>query len=114
MAITIKTRNKIQQRAKKRIPEFSTWVEEVHWWETHSLSDYIGELEEVDVQFSQDAFPQPKKLTKTINVRLEPRTLVKLRVVAGRKGVGTATLARMWILEGLRTLERKVSLKEGL
>jgi len=37
-----------------------------------------------------------------ITIRLDPRTLEKLRQEAHQRGIGPTTLARMWILERLQ------------
>jgi len=35
--------------AVMKIPEFKTEEEEAQFWETHSLADYMDELEEVEL-----------------------------------------------------------------
>ena len=79
--------------------------EEAPWWETHDAADYLDELKEVKVEFSPETIQPPPKLTKGIHVRLDPRILLKLRAIASSKGLGATTLARMWILEKLRSVE---------
>jgi hypothetical protein len=43
-----------------------------------------------------------QNLSAGITIRLDPRTLEKLRQEAHQRGIGPTTLARMWILERLQ------------
>ena len=88
--------SKKNNKKKSRIPEFSSYQEEARWWETHSLADYQDEFKTVKVRFA-------KNLSEGLHVRLDPETLMKLRVEAKEKGIGPTTLVRMWVKEQLRT-----------
>ena len=88
--------NKKINKQKSRIPEFSNYEEEARWWETHNLADYQDEFKTIKVRFA-------KNLSEGLHVRLDPETLMKLRVEAKEKGVGPTTLVRMWVKEQLRT-----------
>jgi hypothetical protein len=81
---------------KSRIPEFKTREEEAKFFETHSIADYQNELKTVKVRFA-------KNLSEGLHIRLDPETLMKLRVEAKEKGIGPTTLVRMWVKEQLRT-----------
>ena len=92
------------KRAESRIPDFRTFEEAGEFWDTHSLADFKDELEEVtDVRFVRP------RLKKAITVRLESETLAALTQQAREKGIGPATLVRMWILEHLRELQEQKS-----
>lgn len=43
-----------------KIPKFKTEEEKAHFWETHSLIDYLDELEEVELEWveEEDTCPQ--------------------------------------------------------
>ncbi len=92
--MTNRTARKIKRNTKKRIPEFKSREEEAKFWDTHSLADYWEEAEPVRVRFA-------KNLSQGITIRFDPESLLELRQHARRKGIGPATLARMWILERL-------------
>lgn len=81
-----------------RIPEFRSREEEAAWWDTHDITDYLDELKPVRVRFA-------KNLSEGITIRLDPETLLRLRLRARESGIGPTTLARMWILERLREAE---------
>lgn len=81
-------------KTKSRIPEFKNRQEMAKWWDSHDLADYQDEFKTIKAKFS-------KNLSSTLNVRLEPKTIEKIRQQAHKKGLGPTTLARMWILEHL-------------
>lgn len=88
--------SKKDNKQKSRIPEFSSYQEEARWWETHSLADYQDEFKTIKVRFA-------KNLSEGLHIRLDPDTLMKLRIEAKEKGIGPTTLVRMWVKEQLRT-----------
>ena len=85
--------NKI--KTKSRIPEFKNREEEAKFFEIHSLADYQDEFKTVKVRFA-------KNLSEGLHIRLDPETLMKLRIEAKEKGIGPTTLVRMWVKEHLR------------
>jgi predicted DNA binding CopG/RHH family protein len=87
---------------KSRLPEFKSHEEEAAWWERHNLADYQDEFESVKARFANN-------LSKGVTVRLDPETLDKLHTQAQRKGIGTTTLIRMWILEHMEEQEKQHS-----
>ena len=88
-----------QQPITSRIPAFKNRQEMAEWFDTHDLADYQDEFQTVQAKFA-------KNLSEGITVRLDPKTLVKLRKQASEKGVGPTTLVRMWVMEHLRTAAR--------
>ena len=81
---------------KSRIPDFKSRQEMAQWWDTHDLADYQDEFKTVEAKFA-------KNLSEGITIRLDPKTLNKLRSQAHKKGIGPTTLARMWIKENLQS-----------
>lgn len=79
-----------------RIPEFKNREEEAKFFETHSIADFRNEFESVKVRFA-------KNLSEGIHVRLDPKTLEKLRREAHEQGIGPTTLVRMWIVKQLQS-----------
>lgn len=72
---------------KSKLPDFDSDQEERLFWAKHSVEEFAGELEELDVKI------QPAR-TEQIAVRLYKEDLEALRQLAQRKGVGHTTLAR--------------------
>lgn len=79
-----------------RIPTFSSREEEAAFWDTHDTTDYEDEFTPVKARFA-------KNLSQPLTIRLDPETLAELREQAHEKGIGPTTLARMWLLERLRS-----------
>ena len=84
------------QKKTSRIPDFKTRQEEAAFWDTHDITDFEDEFKPVSVRFA-------KRLSEGITIRLDSETLRTLRAEAREKGIGPTTLARMWILERLKT-----------
>jgi hypothetical protein len=40
-------------RPSRRIPDFNSRDVEAEWWDTHSITDYVDELEPVHVRFAK-------------------------------------------------------------
>lgn len=79
---------------KSRIPKFKSLEEERKFWDTHSITEFIDELEPAKVEFRR-----PKK--KLISLRLETQQIESLKKVASHKGLGYLSLLRYWITERL-------------
>lgn len=75
-----------------RIPDFKSYQEEAKWWDNHSLADMQHLFNPVKTKVA-------KNLSSTMNVRFDPKTLIKLQTMANKKGIRPSTLARMWIIE---------------
>ena len=91
----MKTVNKTN--TKSRIPEFKDRKEEAKFFDSHDMAEFQDEFKTVRASFSQN-------LSEGITIRLDDKTLNKLRYNAHKKGVGPTTLARMWLLEKLQSI----------
>jgi predicted DNA binding CopG/RHH family protein len=80
---------------KSRIPDFASYEEEAHFWDTHDTTDFEDEFKPVRVRVA-------KNLSEGITIRLDPKTLEQVRAEANEKGIGATTLIRMWVLEHVR------------
>ena len=85
-----------QQEETRRIPEFESREEMAAWFDTHDTADYEEEFRPVKERFA-------KNLSEGLHIRVAPDSLTKLRETAYHQDIGPTTLARMWILERLRT-----------
>ena len=83
-------------KKNSRIPEFKNREEESTWFDTHDMTDYQDEFKTIKGKFA-------KNLSEGITIRLDAKTLNKLRLKAHKKGLGPTTLARMWIKENLQS-----------
>ncbi len=91
----MKVMNKIN--IKSRIPKFKNRQEEAKFFDSHDMADFQDEFKTVRANFSQN-------LSAGVTIRLDEKTLNKLRDKAHQKGVGPTTLARMWLLEKLQSI----------
>ena len=77
----------------KRLPKTDSVEELAQFWDTHDLTDFDDELEEVPEQvFSQE---------RAITFRLPPTEADAVRRLAASQGLAEAELIRGWVLEKL-------------
>ena len=93
-------------KQKKKLPELKTEQEEREFWNTHSLADYVQDVERVDaeIQFAPELartiIERSKK--KMIAIRLEHWQLQRTKAIAAKRRVPYQHLLRDWITEGLK------------
>ena len=83
------------QSTTTRIPKFATRQEEAEFWDTHDLTDYLDELETVEVKFGDN-------LSGRVSIHLDADSLSKVCELAGEKGISPAALMRTWVMEHLK------------
>lgn len=81
-----------------KIPKFKTIEEEAKFWDTHSITDFEDELEEIELVFD---LQRPKE--ETLVLRLQKKIKARLEKVARNQGISISALARMWILQKLQS-----------
>ena len=71
-------------------------IEELaRFWDTHDLTDFEDELEEV----SESIFERP--VEETVTIHLPPTEVEAVKRIAQSRGIEHATLIREWVLEKL-------------
>jgi hypothetical protein len=80
-----------------RVPTFANEQEAAAFWDTHSPLDYPDDFEEVEIKADRPA------RERGLSVKLDQATLDELSDIAKAQGIGPSTLARMWIIEHLRS-----------
>jgi len=88
----------MKKKAKSRIPIFKSIEEEAKFWDTHDITDFEDETENVVI-----IFDLKKPRDETIVVRLQKELKEKMDKVARNRGINISTLARMWFIEKLQT-----------
>lgn len=81
----------------KKIPRFKSIQEEATFWDSHDITDYWDDMEEVDIQF----IPQQKK-NESFTVRVEPELKKRLELVARKNRVSLSTITRLWLIDRLQ------------
>jgi hypothetical protein len=92
---------------RMKIPKFKSEEEEIRFWDTHSVTDYLDDTEEVKepIQVSEEL---RKKIIKRrenkqlLTIRLEKDLIEETKKVARKKAIGYQTQMRMWIAEGIQ------------
>lgn len=85
-------------KKKSKIPKFRSYKEEAKFWDIHNVTDFEDETEDVDIVFELN-----KPRDETLILRLQKNIKNKLEKTARSKGLNVSTLARMWLIEKLRT-----------
>ena len=76
---------------RKNIPKTDSIQELAHFWDTHDLTDFEDELEEVD----EPVF----ELSVQLLVVLAPGELETLNGLAKSRGISAENLIREWVVE---------------
>ena len=88
----------MKKRIKSKIPEFKNIEEEAKFWDTHSITDFEDETEDVDIIWEAD-----KPRDETLVLRVQKGFKDRLKKTARKKGLNASTLARMWLMEKMQT-----------
>ena len=78
---------------RKNIPQTDSIQELAHFWDTHDLTDFEDELEEVNESIFE--------LETQLLVLLGPRELEALNALAKSRDTSPANLIREWLIERL-------------
>jgi hypothetical protein len=84
-----------------KLPRFDSIDELARFWDTHDLTDYEDELEEVE----EPVFKA--KVGTAVKIWLTPKQAAALRRRARSAGLPQADLVREWITEKLRCEEKE-------
>ena len=76
------------------VPETDSIQELAQFWDTHDLTDFDDELEEV----TEPVFEREK----VVKVRLAPDEMQSVNEMASSKGVASADLIKEWVLEKIQ------------
>jgi predicted DNA binding CopG/RHH family protein len=74
-----------------KIPQIDSIEELARFWDTHDLSDFEDELEEV----TEPVFER----TAMVKIHLQPKEMEALKEIAQTRGLSSEDLIREWILE---------------
>lgn len=77
----------------ERIPRTDSIEELAEFWQTHDLTDFEDELQEV----REPVFARKDEAVFTIQLPLQEAELI--RRIAKSKGIEQTTLVRQWVLE---------------
>ena len=78
----------------QRIPDTDSIEELSRFWDTHDLTDFENQLEEV----TEPVFERQT----VMKIQLAPQEADAIEKIARSKGVGCAALIKEWVLENIR------------
>ena len=81
-----------------KIPKFKSEEEEAKFWDSHDLTNYLDEFEEVNEEIIITAKKRTKKL---ISIRMDEDIIVALKLAADKKRMPYQTLIQSWLVEKL-------------
>jgi predicted DNA binding CopG/RHH family protein len=91
----------------KKIPKFKTEDEEREFWATHSSLDYF------DLSTARRVtFPNLKRTTKSISIRLPEALIDELKVLANKYDVPYQSLAKIYLARGVAMERRALAAEE--
>ena len=82
---------------KKPVPDFKNEQEEREFWESHDSTDYLDWS-----KAKLAAFPDLKKTTKTITLRLPEDMLARIKIEAHKRDIPYQSLMKAWLAEKLQ------------
>ncbi len=90
----------------KPLSPFKTYEEEANFWDTHDTTELIDKstLRFKGKTLVADVDPEKVKMAASMTIRLQTRLQRKLESVASQMGLSVSSLARMWLIEKLRTV----------
>ena len=91
------TAKKSKSYRPKPIKPFKTLEEEAHFWDTHSVAPLFDNPK---VLLSELPLIEKEKEAVLI-IRIQQSVKEQIKRIAQKKGINTATLSRMWLIEKL-------------
>ncbi|MGC9505476.1 CopG family antitoxin [Baaleninema sp.] len=80
---------------RETIPQTDSIQELAEFWETHDLTDFEDQLEEVEeTVFDRSSF---------IQIQLQPQEIEAIEKIARSRNLSSTDLIREWVLEKVRT-----------
>jgi len=91
-------------RAPRRLPDFRSREDLAAFWDTHSLTDYLPDLEPGKAQIAEEV---TAPLSEVTQVRFDKAADRQLAAYARQRGIRKSALLRMIAIEWLRNQERQ-------
>jgi hypothetical protein len=90
----------------RHLPDFRSREELAEFWDTHSFTDVLSDLEPGKAHIADDVTAPLSEITQ---VRFDKAADRQLAAYARQRGIRKSTLLRMIALEWLRNQERQAS-----
>ncbi|MGH2516209.1 MAG: hypothetical protein ACRDHP_11190 [Ktedonobacterales bacterium] len=93
-------------KTPQHLPDFQSREELAAFWDTHSFTEYLSDLEPARAHVSDDV---TAPLTEITQVRFDKAADQRLAAYAKQHGIRKSTLLRMIALDWLRNQEHRAS-----
>ena len=87
-----------------KIPQTDSIQELANFWDTHDLTDFEEQLEEVTEPIFDRATHRLREQEAFIQIRLQPKEIEAVKKVAKSRGIDYTDLIREWVLEKVHTV----------
>ena len=87
--------------SEKSIPIFASVKEEAEFWDTHDITDYLGELEIAEGVYT----PKLGEKKAVMTIRIASSLKEQVDMVAQSYDISSSSLLRMWIVDKLRAYQ---------
>ncbi len=81
----------------KKIPDFSSPIEEAEFWDTHDSAEYVDWS-----AAKQTVFPNLKSSTESISLRLPASLLARIKELANQKDVPYQSLMKVYLSDQVK------------
>jgi predicted DNA binding CopG/RHH family protein len=79
----------------QKLPKTDSIEELARFWDTHDITDFDGQLEEI----TESVFE--RKPETVMKIHLQPQEINAIKRIAKSRGVGQEALIREWVVERL-------------
>jgi len=83
----------------KKLPKFTSYKEEAHFWDTHDITDYIISDKPLNVKY--DTKSEKKE---TLTIRVSPKLKAVVEEMARNYDISTSALVRMWMVDHVKRM----------
>ncbi len=88
---------------KPIIPQTDSIEELAQFWNTHDLTDFEEQLEEVTESIFDNATHRLREREAVVKIRLQPQEVEAVKKVAKLRGIDYTDLIREWVIEKVHT-----------
>lgn len=89
---------------KPIIPQTDSIEELAKFWDTHDLTDFEEQLEEVTESIFDRATHPLREREAVVKIRLQPQEVEAVKKVARLRGIDYTDLIREWVIEKVHTV----------
>jgi len=94
---------------KKKLPNFNSYEEAAEFFDTHSMSDYWDEMEEVEMELSSNLKEKLERKRFYRWLGLSTEHIQAIEQEAEEKQLSSKQLISQWILEHIQPVSARLS-----